>query len=364
MINNPIFISKAPLEFSNFFKVKETPAQFSDPQNQQLMRYYKDRKIIVNLTTNEGISIVRDNFLVVEHKDAFELGVYIFEMLFGVKPQIFKEYLSNSTTDYFVDLISDDSRFVLDSTGFHYATLRRSSDIDRHMEPAYTIREFRPEGVLVNSPWIVPKFKDTYRPFIRVSNFLRDNNSLYIELGFYRDRCTNGMLLGMRSKSIFKQSYFVSHFEIIKRNAIEYFEIHNQRMYGSMERLWKLLSIPVSRENMRLISFDIYSEELKKKGIEEREYLQQLISDLADAYIIEIGENMNAALNVATDLSKRLESGRGNQSNLQRRASMWMQKMTAKSFRVDKYIQEIQNAELDVMNARTIKEEEIIDDEF
>ena len=43
---------------------------------------------------------------------------------------------------------------------------------------------------------------------------------------------------------------------------------------------------------------------------------------------------------------------------------MWMQKMTVRSFRVDKYIQEIQNAELDVMNARTMKEEEIIDDEF
>jgi cell division protein ZapA (FtsZ GTPase activity inhibitor) len=172
------------------------------------------------------------------------------------------------------------------------------------------------------------------------------------------------MLLGQRSRSIFKQSYFVPHFEIIKRNAFEYFENHNQKMYGSMERLWKLLSMPVSRENMRLIAFDIYGEELRKKGIEEREYLQHLITDLVNAYTDEIGENMNAALNVATDLSKRLETGRGSQSNLQRRASMWMQRVTSRSFRIEKYLYDLQDVEESVMNAKSQKEEEFIDDEF
>jgi cell division protein ZapA (FtsZ GTPase activity inhibitor) len=364
MINNPIFISKAPVELRYFFKVRETPVLFTDPQNHQLMCYYKDRKVIVNLSTNNGISIVRDNFLLVEHKDAYELGVAIFERLFGVTPQVHKEFLNQNTTDYVVDLISEDTTFILDGNGFQYESIRRDDSYNYLAEPPYTRRDFSASNSLVGAPWIVPKFQDKYRPFIRVSNYLRDNNSLHIELGFYRDRCTNGMLLGQRSRSIFKQSYFVPHFEIIKRNAFEYFENHNQKMYGSMERLWKLLSMPVSRENMRLIAFDIYGEELRKKGIEEREYLQHLISDLVNAYTDEIGENMNAALNVATDLSKRLETGRGSQSNLQRRASMWMQRVTSRSFRIEKYLYDLQDVEESVMNAKSQKEEEFIDDEF
>jgi hypothetical protein len=363
MIYNPLTFNFTPRQKEMFFAVKETPVKYNDPDDEATMRYYPNRKVIINLNLNEGISLVRNNFLVVKHSDAYELGAMLFEMLFGVTPQVHKEWMSSSTTDYAVDFISESCRFVLDGWGFRYTGVHNSRSDARLLDMPPYIEEFDAPPALRRSPWIKRDFQDIYRPFLRVSNYLRDNNSMEIEIGFYRDRCTNGMLLGMRSRTVFKQSYFVNNLEEITQNAIHFFEKQNRSMFGSMERLWKLLVIPVSKEDMHLISFDIYEEELSRKSYSERRQLQALIHDLVKAYTEEIGENMNAALNVATDLSKRLETGRSTQNKMQRRAAQWMHKVTGKSFQLEAYLKSISGIEERVLSARLEREEEFMDEE-
>ena len=363
MIFNPMFIQTKPVEQDKFFNVAEKEVLYQDPSNESILLDYPKRKVVINLSSNKGISIVRNHFLVVSHQKAYELGAQIFQTLFGVAPEIYKEYLSDSTTDYYVDLISDTSRFVLDADGFRLAAIRKNPGLADDQVP-HMVEQFNAPVSLAGRSWLVPDFKDVYRPFIRVSNFLRDNSSLYIELGFYRDRCTNGMLLGMRSKSIFKQSYFVSDFSVIERNAQIFFFNQNKRMLGSIHRLWQLLAMPISKADMHLICFDIYEEEITKRGVEERSILNELVHNLVDAYVKEIGENMNAALNVATDFSKRLETNRFSHNKLQRLAALWMYKTTSKTFQMDRYLKSLEGIQERVMNAKLVKEEEFIDDEL
>ena len=363
MIFNPIVFNAGSMSQRSFFRVKETAVLFEDPLMVGMMKGYPNRKVIINLDRNEGISIVRDNFLVVEHSRAFELGRELFELLFGATPQVHKEWMSSSTTDYSVDFISESCKFVLDRSGYRYSGLpRRRADLSFAELPDY-IEEFNAPLALRRSAPIRTDFVDEYRPFLRVSNYLRDNNSMEIEIGFYRSRCTNGMLLGMRSKTVFRQSYFVRNFNEIRFNAIEFFETHNRRMFKSMERVWRLLTIPVSADQLHLIAYDIYEEELTRKSIEDRQYLRVVIKDLAKAYVNEIGENLNAALNVATDLSKRLETGRSTQNKLQRRAAQWMHKVTYKSFNLEQYLKGLDGIEDRVMNERFFQEEDVLEQE-
>ncbi|MFZ4786287.1 MAG: hypothetical protein ACOYLH_12480 [Flavobacteriales bacterium] len=271
--------------------------------------------------------------------------------------------MSSSTTDYSVDFISESCKFVLDRKGYRYVGLpRRRADLSFSTLPDY-IEEFNAPLPLRRSASISAHFVDEYRPFLRVSNYLRDNNSMEIEIGFYRSRCTNGMLLGMRSKTVFRQSYFVRDFNEIKFNAITFFEAHNSRMFKSMERVWRLLTIPISAEQMHLVAYDIYEEELTRKSAEDRQYLREVIKDLAKAYVSEIGENLNAALNVATDLSKRLETGRSTQNKLQRRAAQWMHKVTYKTFNLEHYLKGLEGIEERVMNERGFQEVDMFEEE-
>jgi hypothetical protein len=362
MIQNPLHFSSGASSRSRFFSVRETPVLFKDAGNPEHVNSFPDRKVIVNLHLNQPISIVRADFLVVKHEDAFRLGERIFEMLFGVTPQVHKERLSSNHADYRVDLISEECKYVLNEDGFTLHTGLKNRDGMRAIETTLESNHFNMNDVA--RVLSVPKqFSDEYFPFIRVSNFLREGNSMYIELGFYRARCSNGMLLGMRSKTIFRQSYYVDSFLELQNSAFDFFSVRKRYMNDSMQRLWKMLSIGVSREQMRLIPFAIFENELLRKTRDERSRLIRNLDDLVNGYAQEIGENLNAALNVATDFSKTVEGGRTNMTKLQRACSQWMYKVTGKTFNFGKYIESLEGIEERIMTAPEIREMEMMEEE-
>jgi len=341
-----------------FFDIEETPVLYKDPIIKGSYRHYPDKKIIINKNKNEGISIVNNNFLSVRHEEAFNLGITIFEMLFGVTPQIHKESLNSSTTDYNVDLISDKCKIVFDRRGYRYVngganeinhlmkTIRR--DYNRNINDIFlTIWDF-----------ISDNFYDEYFPFIRVSNYLREGNSFYIEMGYYRYRCSNGFLLGRKTKMTFKHSYYVSDFQKIKKAAIDQFLRNKKRFLNMAEKLWRLLLIHIPKAQIRLVSFDIFQKELIKKNVIELKRLQIELNDLVDKYVKEIGENLNAALNVATEFSKLLEGNRVSQSRIQNLPSIWINKVTKKTFNIGTYLNEINDIEERILKAKEVVEEE------
>lgn len=341
-----------------FFNIEETPVLYEDPIKKGSYRNYPDKKIIINNDINEGISIVKNGFLSVSHEEAYNLGITIFEMLFGVTPQIHKESLNSRTTDYNVDLISEKCKIVFDSRGYRY--VNGGANENNSLMEANRRDDNRNinDTPLSNRDIIAENFYDEYFPFIRVSNYLRDGNSFYIEMGYYRYRCSNGMMLGRKTKMTFKHSYYVSDFQKIKEAAIDQFLRYKKSFLNMAEKLWRLLSIHVPKAQMRLVSFDIFEKELIKKSVSERKRLQIVLNDLIDKYVKEIGENLNAALNVATEFSKLLEGNRVSQSTIQNLSTIWINRVTKKTFNIETYLNEINDIEERVLNAKEVDEEE------
>jgi hypothetical protein len=122
------------------------------------------------------------------------------------------------------------------------------------------------------------------------------------------------------------------------------------------EKLWRLLSIGIPKAQIRMVSFDIFEKELMKKNIEQRKKLQFSLNALVDKYVEEIGENLNAALNVATDFSKQLEGSRVSPSTLQTLATEWMNRASRPRFNIHTYLEALEGIEERVIDAVEIEE--------
>ena len=276
--------------------------------------------------------------------------------MFGVTPQVHQESMNQRETDYSVDLISENCKIVFDSSGYNFIGNRDVVDIRNSSRNNGNLASNRNQLDFISTG-----FYDEYYPFVRVSNFLREGSSFYIELGYYRRRCTNGLMLGRRTKMTFRHSYRVRSFDIIKESALDQFLRYKGDFMKMAENLWKLLSIHIPKGQIRLVTFNIFESVLIKKSKAERMRLQLVLNDLADKYILEIGENLNAALNIATEFSKLLNGGKISQVSIQKFATDWVKRVTKKSFNINSYLKDINNAEEKVMNAKEVGEDE--DDE-
>jgi hypothetical protein len=336
----------------NFFSASETPVRYENPNLSKDFKFYHNRKVIINNNLNAGISIVYDEFTAIPHENAFDLGVHIFEMMFGVTPQIHREVMNNRTTDYSVDLISEKCKIVFDNEGFRYVNLAQLDNenfIDRP-EVNNNMRD------VPRNRHIAKNFHDEYYPFIRVSNYLREGSSFRIELGYYRYRCSNGMMMGRTTKLTYTHNYKRTNWLELQQSAIDKFLRYKHEFLDMAEKLWRLLSIGIPKAQIRMVSFDIFEKELMKKNIEQRKKLQFSLNALVDKYVEEIGENLNAALNVATDFSKQLEGSRVSPSTLQTLATEWMNRSSRPSFNIHSYLEALEGIEERVIDAVEIEE--------
>jgi hypothetical protein len=338
---------------SNFFEISERPVRFEDPFQKNNFSYYPHKKVVINNNDREGISIVRSEFLTIKHEDAFDLGVQLFEMMFGITPQVHRETLNPKGTDYSVDLISENCKIIIDRNGYRFSGNADLFNLRDNDSPMPILEE---STNIINR--IAGDFRDEYYPFIRVNNYLREGHSFRIELGYYRYRCSNGMMMGQRTKLTFVKSYLNTSLTRMRAQAFDQFALHKTHFMDMAEKLWRLLSMPISRAQIRLVSFDIFQKEIIKKNMADRQKLQLTLNDLVDKYVSEIGENLNAALNVATEFSKLLEGHRIHLSNLQTMATQWMEKVTKKRFDLDRYLRNLKGIEERVLHAQEIEEPE------
>ncbi len=346
----------------NFFTVSETAVRYEDPNLKTNFKYYPNRKVIINNNLNVGISIVYDEFTAIPHENAFDLGVHIFEMMFGVTPQIHREVTNNRTTDYSVDLISEKCKIVFDQEGYRYVNSAQRDEVNfmDRQEENNLMPDLRNERRMRNKQ-IAENFYDEYYPFIRVSNYLREGSMFRIELGYYRYRCSNGMMMGRTTKLTYTSNYKRTSWLELQQSAIDKFLRYKHEFLDMAQKLWRLLSIGIPKAQIRMVTFDIFKKELLKKNIEQRKKLQLSLNQLVDKYVAEIGENLNAALNVATDFSKQLEGSRVSPSTLQTLATEWMNRTTHPRFNIHTYLEALEGIEERVINAIEIEdmEEEI-----
>jgi hypothetical protein len=317
-----------------FFNIDETPVLY-DYGIEGIKRYI-NKKVIINTIDQVGISIVPSNFYAVEHKKAFHLGVKIFEMLFGVSPSIQTE--KSNKTEYRVDLTSEDCKIIFDKNGYSFY-----NGIER------TEKRIDETSSLITSR-VSENFSDEYYPFLRVSNFLRSGRNFRIELGYYRYRCSNGLLMGKKTKMIFTHTYYnINNFRVIEEKAFSQFLANKSEILNLADNLLLLLSIYVSRAQIRMISFDIFEKEFSNVSESKRHKFHGKLNDIVDKYVNEIGENLNAAVNVATEFSQELEGNKISPSKIQQITSDWIYKITKKKFNFEKYMYSIRNIEEKIM---------------
>jgi len=339
----------------NFFGVDETEVLYQDRNTGKQLNTFPNKKVLINRASGFGISIVKNNFLAVHHQDAFNLGKTLFEMMFGISPDIHKESINSKQTDYSVDFISEKCKIQFTQFGYRYLN---PNDRDFRLASEDNMQGISNNGGMQSLSYIASNFKDEYHPFLRVSNYLREGNSFYIEMGYYRYRCSNGLMLGRKTQTTFRHSYYVPSFKLIQAAAMEQFLRHKHSFMYMAENLWKLLRVYVPKAKMRLISFDIFEKELLKKSLDERLRLQVVLNELIDKYVFEIGENLNAALNVATDFSKQLEGQKVSQSQIQNLASTWVARVTRNSFVIEKYWADLNGIEDRILSEHIEVEEE------
>lgn len=337
----PLNFSPLRHNMTHFFSLAEAPVRYEYPISGNF-DFYHGKKVIINKDRNEPISIVPSNFYAMPNIHAFDLGVEIFELMFGATPSVHKEYTKSNKTEYAVDLVSKDVKIVFKNQGFQI--LGYNSQSERNSE-FHNLSNSRIE-------FISKEFHDEYHPFIRVANALHSRSSFYIEMGYYRYACSNGMLLGRKTKMTFKHSYMFTDFSTIRKSALDYFRINQADIFSFAEKLWKLLSTYIPRAEMRKVSFDLFEKEIIKKDVEERQNLQVILSDLVNKYVQEIGENLNAALNIATDFSKYLEKSGVPKSSLQSIPVSWMNRVVKKEFNIQSYLENLSEIEIKVMNTK------------
>ena len=155
---------------------------------------------------------------------------------------------------------------------------------------------------------------------------------MVIQMGYYRARCSNGMLFDLSLPLRFSHSYFVPTFAKIELDALRYFKLNQRYMFTMAEQLWKLMYLPVRRDIMGVITYEMFYAQLDALPIAKQKKLLMELDRLVEKYSVELGENMNAAINVATDFSKLLGKRQTSTFEVQRIAGEWMHRVTHEGF--------------------------------
>lgn len=340
-----------------FFPVTTRSIYFDDviiPGNRRL---YPDRKVIIDAGTGNGLSIVPDSHLAVAHCDAFELGKQIFKMLFDRTPVVYRENCNSRKTDYSVDLINEDCRFILTKDGYRFTS---SENADFLFSNGLKEHQQMPVALVKDN------FRDEYYPFVRVSNYLRTGTSFEIEVGYYRWKCQNGLMMGKKTKLRFRQSYRCPGFDYIAVKAENYFRINRNVLGDDARRIWNMLTIPVKTEHMPLIAVEIFKEELLRMKRNERIALMEKLRPLAEKYALEIGENASAAVNTATDFSKLLVGYRVSPSYIQELTGRWVGHADRRGYNMNEKLNSLKLLEQRLLHedAEPEKEEVMEEDEI
>ncbi len=296
---------------------------------------------LVNQSTKEGISIVDTNFTVVEHAEALRIGEAIFKNTFGRSPQIHRISNSYSGTEFSVDLIHPDCKYVLNRHGVY-----SSFSEDRVGYDTPLLRDTSERALLGDAHFRTfnTEISDEYYPFVRVSNFLKRNRSFTIEMGYYRYKCSNGLLMGKRTRFTYKCSYANTSVIRIEEGAFHYFRNISKQLIKPLETMWNLLQTPLSFDQLHLPAVQMFYDDLRRVPYEKRMAAVDFMMHLRSRYAAEIGLNFNAALNIATDLSHHIYGDAFTLNRSQSITGSWLTYFKSKSFNPERFVKEAERS--------------------
>lgn len=334
-----------------FFNVSEEHVFVGDSVHHA--QRWRGHKALFKADLNEPISLVSHRFFVINHQQAHELGQRVFMELFGVAPLLNKQTISAEGTEYLAEFVHDQVYLEFDQTGYR---LHGGNDL-LSIELGDNRRFYRSEMDIhrtMNSispqPLIAKGFRDQYHPFIRVINYLREGKSFSIELGYYRSRCCNGLLFGSRTSMAFRRSYLSPSIHQVEVDAVHYFQSRRRDVMNLGQSLFRLLITHCAPEHLHLVAMDIFQKQWQRANVDQRKAYLQYAKVLAKKYLEEIGCNVNAALNVATEFAQFTASRLHTTWSLQRLCSDWVKRTSKTGFDFERYFDRLTKMEATLLN--------------
>jgi hypothetical protein len=276
-----------------FFPVAEQPVFTQD--NRRIPGY----KSIVNLETMRVISVVSEQYYLIRNIDAYQMAESIVQEAFDGKTlQDFKcrnILMPQSKGSCRIDLIIPNN----------FCTLFGSS-------------------------------KESWTPFVRISNSYNKTFTLKYEIGFCRWICLNGVIVGQTGVS-----FSATHTKrISKWDIVTTLRKRTRENMGNVGSLWRtfeqkmnmLWNIQMNPSDAMTLYCKVFDIKTPKEEISEqqKEWLflrAKQIDHLRAEYFNELGDNAYAMLNVLTDFASFPEWTR-NPSNYvdgyQRRVGRWV----------------------------------------
>ena len=298
-----------------FFETSLEPIFWVDKANRN--HKVTGQKAIIDRTTGNSISVVSSQYNFVRNRDAYEIADFIVRRVFeGMTIQQFEcynVYMPQSKGSCRIDLIIPYSK---------------------------------------DNPFADQR--DTWTPFVRISNSYNRTLVLKYEIGFCRWICKNGVIFGQKGITI-----SINHSERIDYRRIQYEIEHTENVIGvqslmslfleKMDRL-KSLELPESIAlQMYCRAFGIKVDK-EKVSLRQRDILgksAKRIIDAAKEYFAEMGNNAYAIFNVLSDFAS-FPIAYGHQSiyihGLQRKVGLWADELILEAKKPDfslyKYIGE------------------------
>jgi len=174
--------------------------------------------------------------------------------------------------------------------------------------------------------------RESYTPFVRISNSYNRTLTLKYEVGFCRWICLNGVIFGQKGVS-----FSISHDEMITPKDIQRWIELAKKNIGEIGDLWtafenklkKLKEIEMPEVMAVPMYMKVFDVNIDKNSLKNWKPLDDKISrirQLAKEYFSDLGDNAYAMFNVLTDFAS-FPDGENSQNNLipgyQRRVGKW-----------------------------------------
>jgi len=287
------------------FPIEESEVYYRHQDTRTTLEDYS-HKALIRRDSGELLGMVGSKYEVITHNEAYRLGVKLFKKVFGSDPEVFKVDMNSKGSYCHVDILNP---------------------IDR----------IKVEGI-EGSVGLNGVIDEEYYPFIRISNSYNHTFALRYNLGFYRWKCSNGLLMGVDTLGdiVITHDKPLEESEWYVMNAAQEFRKQVTQFDGYIRKAGK---IHIPKELLEVVTMDLLD---RKYNLEQAPLIlkmSKLLRGSIPAYAAELGESALAAINIGTDYIKTVENTQ-TVNSLQSRAMDWGMRVTEDGFALEKYLEE------------------------
>lgn len=290
------------------FPIRVSPVYYR-PTSDNMAIDDPNHKVIMRQDNKQVLGIVSSRYKIYTHALAYELGCELFQTVFGLNPELFKVDVNKLGSYCHIDLLNENNKI----------------DIKGGQKNLF-------------NEWEEGQFRDIYYPFLRISNSYNRTLSMRFTLGFYRWKCSNGLLMGYDKLADITISHSTSYSDAREKVFKKAAGI-NKRTREFKQFIENTRKLTVPKELLEVVVLDMLDKQYDSTKTPELIKIKKIISKSVPRYIDQLGETALTAINIATDYIKYIENT-SNVNVLQSKPLQWGMKLSKPGFKMDEYLKE------------------------